>query len=233
MTTRDDPPAPAAGGDAEADASPGARGTQDSQDAPDAHEAHEAVSFVPTEIPDDGPAFVPAEHGPTQTVRIIGAVLSGLGALPALWELMRLLTAAPTRGGVHDLSGLFAWSALALCGYSLVITLAQWRRAMRWPRDRDPRERPAHLLRDAHTLHAFWAAGVGGSLALVGLLGMWSAYDGNLSGLEPGWQLLLPGIAVIGVALGAKHRTDQRWEEIEVGALRARSQDAPPGPDLP
>ena len=233
MTTRDDRPAPATGGDGEADTAPDAHGTQGPQETQDPQEAQAAVSFVPTEVPDDGPAFVPAEHGPTLTVRLIGAALSGLAALPALWELMRLLTAAPTSSGVHDLSGLFAWSALALCGYSLVITLAQWRRAMRWPRDRDPRERPAHLLRDAHTLHAFWAAGVGGSLALVGLLGMWSAYDGDLSGLEPGWQLLLPGIAVIGVALGAKHRTDQRWEEIEVSALRARSLDAPPGPDLP
>lgn len=218
MTTRDDRPVPA-GDDAEAEAD-AAKGPQD------------AVPFAPTEIPDDGPAFVPTEHGPTRRVKVAGGLVSGLAALPALWELMRLLTAAPTSGGVHDLSGLFAWSALALGGCSLVIVLAQWRRAVRWPHGRNPRERPAHLLRDAHTLHAFWAAGVGGSLALVGLLGMWSAYDGNLSGLEPGWHLLLPGLAAIGVSMGAKQRTDQRWDEIEDRALRARSLDPPPGGDI-
>ena len=53
--------------------------------------------------------------------------------------------------------------------------------------------------------------GVGASVALMGLLGLWSLLDGRPSGLEPGWPLLLIGGAVALLARVAWRRTSACW----------------------
>ena len=66
-------------------------------------------------------------------------------------------------------------------------------------------------LTDAQSVHGVWVIAVGGSLALMGMLGLWSALDGQPSGLEPGWPLLLLGVAVALLGRMAWLRTSAHW----------------------
>src|SRR5699024_11179996 len=79
---------------------------------------------------------------------------------------------------------------------------------------------------DAHSLHAVWVIAVGSSIALMGVLGVWSLLDGSPSGLEPGWPLLLCGVAVALLAHLAGQRTSRCWQEAD-GARWAHGRQSP------
>src|SRR5699024_9268227 len=109
-------------------------------------------------------------------------------------------------------------ASLALGGYSLtrllqLLALAGSRRRRRSAGAELPPVR--WQLFDAHSLHAVWVIAVGASIALMGLLGVWSLLDGRPSGLEPGWPLLLCGGAVALLAHLAGRRTSRCWQEAD------------------
>ena len=90
----------------------------------------------------------------------------------------------------------------------------------------------AWQLTDAHTVHGVWALAVSGSIALMGLLGLWSLLDGIPSGLEPGWPLLLigGGIALAGRRLQLRIETLWVDERDGVGeGVRAARRCSRPG----
>ena len=68
-------------------------------------------------------------------------------------------------------------------------------------------------LTQEHALHGMWLVGVGASIALMGLLGLWSLLDGEASGLEPGWPLLLAGGAVSLLADRLRRRIEGLWQD--------------------
>lgn len=151
-----------------------------------------------------------------------GILASTIGAVLFVAELSRVVALEVPAGGAPDLAGLVLTAALALGGHSLVIVLLHALIAGRWPTSRRPVQDPPIRLRGGHTLHTIWVGGVAGSLALMGVLGLWSFADGRPSGLEPGWPLLLSGIALGALGLGAGRWTDQRWDRIEHLAAQDR-----------
>ncbi|ACU84727.1 hypothetical protein Bfae_08730 [Brachybacterium faecium DSM 4810] len=140
--------------------------------------------------------------GPSSLLPVLVAVA---GTALAALELAEVLRASPAAGQARPMSALVLTAALALGGFSLtrvlqllvLATARARRRAAGAALDEVPWQLP-----DAHSLHAIWVIGVGASVALMGLLGLWSLADGRPSGLEPGWPLLLAGGAVaLGVHL--------------------------------
>lgn len=176
------------------------------------------------------------------------AVLSVVGlvlAVPAAVDAFG--TAADAREPGYLVPLLLALALLA-GGYSLVRLVHLSLAAARW----DVPARggvPARRLMDAHSMHAIWVSGVGASLLLMGVLGMWSALDGGVSGLEPGLPLVVTGTVtgLTGMALG--RWTTDRWQQhVEhderlqkealerrlndpLGRIREASRDSRPGSD--
>jgi hypothetical protein len=58
-----------------------------------------------------------------------------------------------------------------------------------------------------------WLVGVGASIALMGVLGLWSLLEGEASGLEPGWPRLLVGGAVSLLADRLRRRIEGLWQD--------------------
>ncbi|MGP9537655.1 hypothetical protein ACT3SP_06560 [Brachybacterium sp. AOP43-C2-M15] len=142
-------------------------------------------------------------------------LLAVTGAALTVWQLAELLRAVPAQGQALPMTGLVLAAAVALGGFSMARVLQLLRLAAAHRRRRLHGEETAEAprpLADAHSLHAIWVVGVGGSISLMGLLGVWSLLDGRPSGLEPGWPLLLIGAAVALVAHLAAQRTTACWE---------------------
>ncbi|ASK67201.1 hypothetical protein CFK39_12370 [Brachybacterium avium] len=157
-----------------------------------------------TAAPLDGPSPLLAT-----LVTAAGVVLTVLGVVEAVRTV-------PADGQVRPMSILVLAAALALGGYSLTRLLQLWVLAeSRRRRHAAGAELPEvrWQLLDAHSLHAVWAIGVGASVALMGLLGVWSLLDGHPSGLEPGWPLLLSGGALALLVHLVRGRTSRCWEE--------------------
>ncbi|MBB5832219.1 hypothetical protein [Brachybacterium aquaticum] len=138
-----------------------------------------------------------------------------LGAVLVVLALRHLLAADPADGAARPMVPLVLAAAVAVGGFSLVrvvqlVHLARSRRDRRAAGE-DLSPIPWQLT-EAHSLHGMWAIGVGGSLALMGVLGMWSQADGNPSGLEPGWPLLVAGAAVAGAGQLLRRAADEAWE---------------------
>ncbi|MCT1998441.1 hypothetical protein M3C58_09610 [Brachybacterium muris] len=135
---------------------------------------------------------------------VVGLVL----ALPAAVEAFG--TGADTRTPGYLVPLLLALALLA-GGYSLARLVQLAVMASRW----DVRRQggvPSRRLMGEHSMHATWAAGVGGSLLLTGALGVWSALDGKVSGLEPGTLLILVGALVVVAALVLSKRAERTWQ---------------------
>ncbi|MGO1227202.1 hypothetical protein ACT3SQ_01975 [Brachybacterium sp. AOP42-C2-15] len=147
---------------------------------------------------------------------LLPGLVTLLGLALLSQQLVELIRMAPAEGQVRPMNGPVLAAALALVGFSLTrllqllgfITVRRRREAA----GGTLREVPWQL-EDAHSLHAVWVIGVGASIALMGLLGLWSLLDGRPSGLEPGWPLLLAGGAVALVGRVAWLRTTAGWAE--------------------
>lgn len=147
---------------------------------------------------------------------------SAVGTVLCLAELNRLVLLEVPAGEVRNLSVLLLTASLALSGYSLVTVLSHALVARRWKTRGAVVVEPPIRLRGGHSLHAIWVVGVGGALALMGLLGLWSWADGRTSGLEPGWHLLLAGGALAGLGFGVSRWIDRRWQQVEELAASSR-----------
>jgi len=155
----------------------------------------------------------PPLPGPSRSLPLL---VTGLGVLLVALALTDLLASPPSTGGARPMVPLVLASALALGGFSAVrmvqlLRLARSRvRAL--GRGEKSRAVPWGLTQD-HALHGMWVVGVGASIALMGLLGVWSLLDGQPSGLEPGWPLLLGGAAVSLLGHRLRERIEALWEE--------------------
>ncbi|MBM7499718.1 hypothetical protein JOD52_000558 [Brachybacterium muris] len=136
---------------------------------------------------------------------VVGLVL----AIPAAVEAFG--TAADARGPGYLVPLLF-YLALLAGGYSLGRLAQMSLAAARWDVEAQDGV-PSRRVMGAHSMHATWVAGVGGSLLLMGALGMWSALDGGISGLEPGFSMIVAGAVtgLLGMALG--RWTTDRWQQ--------------------
>lgn len=132
-------------------------------------------------------------------------------------QLVELIRMSPAAGQARPMGGPVLTAALALGGFSLT-RLLQLLGFVTARRRRDAAGQPLRevpwQLEDAHSLHAVWVIGVGASIALMGLLGLWSLLDGQPSGLEPGWPLLLIGGAVALLSRVAWQRTTAVWAAL-------------------
>lgn len=171
-----------------------------------------------TEDRADEPAPAPLD-GPSP---LLPALAAAAGVVLTVLTVVEAVRTVPAAGQARPMNGLVLATSLALGGYSLtrmlqLLLMAQSRRRRRLTGAELPRVR--WQLIDAHSLHAVWVIGVGASIAMMGLLGVWSLLDGRPSGLEPGWPLLLSGGAVALLAHLARQRTSQCWQEAgDVGA---------------
>jgi hypothetical protein len=143
-------------------------------------------------------------------------LLTGLGVLATALTLAQLVGSAPPAGEVRAMVPLVLASALALGGYSLArlvqLLVLVGERARRAGRGEDLPPVPWGLTQE-HALHGMWLVGVGASIALMGVLGLWSLLEGEASGLEPGWPLLLVGGAVSLLADRLRRRIEGLWQD--------------------
>lgn len=161
-----------------------------------------------------GPAPVPLA-GPSLLLPVLA---SSLGAVLTAAAVVQAVRAVPAPGEARPMTALVLTAALALGGFSLtrlvqLLVLAGSRRRRRRAGSELPPVR--WQLFDAHSLHAVWVLAVGASIALMGLLGVWSLLDGHPSGLEPGWPLLLCGGGVALLAHLAGRATSRCWQEAD------------------
>lgn len=145
---------------------------------------------------------------------LLPGLVTVLGLALLSQQLVELIRMVPAEGQARPMSGPVLAAALALGGFSLT-RLLQLLGFVTGRRRREAagetlREVPWQL-RDAHSLHAAWVIGVGASIALMGVLGLWSLLDGRPSGLEPGWPLLLTGGAVALISRLTWQRTTAGW----------------------
>lgn len=147
---------------------------------------------------------------------LLPGLVTVLGLVLLTQQLVELIRMVPASGQPRPMNGPVLAAALALGGFSLTRLL----QLLGFVTGRRRREAAGETLRevpwqleDAHSLHAVWAIGVGASIALMGLLGLWSLLDGQPSGLEPGWPLLLAGGAVALVGRLAWQRTTAGWTD--------------------
>jgi hypothetical protein len=161
----------------------------------------------------DSPPRSPLQRSPS---RLLPGVVTGLGVLAAGFALAELLRTAPAPGQAPPMVPLVLASALALGGYSLtrLLQLLALVRSRARARARGDSPAPAPWgLTQQHALHGIWVVGVGASIALMGLLGLWSLLDGNSSGLEPGWPLLLVGGGIALTGRRLQLRVEALWED--------------------
>jgi hypothetical protein len=158
------------------------------------------------------PAGEESARGPSLLLPSLVAVV---GVALTVHQLVELLHAVPLEGRARPMNGLVLASALALGGFSLT-RLVQ---LMLFATDRRRRASAGEelpgvpwQLTGTHALHGVWVIGVGASIGLMGLLGVWSLLDGRPSGLEPGWPLLVIGGAVSATGRAAWLRTSAAWE---------------------
>ena len=161
----------------------------------------------------EGSASAAVDRGPSW---LPPALVCLVGAGLAVLQLVRLVQAVPVEGQPRPMKAMVHASALAVGGFSLtrllqLLALARNRRRRRAAGQALPEV--SWQLLDAHSLHGVWVVGVGGSVALMGGLGLWSLLDGRPSGLEPGWPLLLIGGAVMLLGHLARQRTTTCWED--------------------
>ncbi|WP_170931882.1 hypothetical protein [Brachybacterium massiliense] len=157
----------------------------------------------------DAPA---RERGPSL---LLPALVSAAGVLLAGFEVFSLVTMDLPEGEPLPLHRAVLSCALALGGFSVTRLLQLLVFASTRRRRRQAGQELAEVawqLTDAHTVHGVWALGVSGSIALMGLLGLWSLLDGIPSGLEPGWPLLLVGGVLALLGRLAWLRTSACWE---------------------
>ncbi|WP_193104848.1 hypothetical protein [Brachybacterium sp. FME24] len=159
----------------------------------------------------DGPP--PLDSGPTL---LWPCIVAAAGLVLTILEVGRLVQLAPADGQARPLNGLILAAALACGGFSMtrllqLMVFAGSRRTRHTAGVGAPRREVPWQLTDVHSLHAVWVIGVGASIALMGLLGLWSLLGGLPSGLEPGWPSLLIGALVALLARLAWQRTTARW----------------------
>lgn len=157
----------------------------------------------------DAPA---RERGPSL---LLPALVSAAGVLLAGFEVFSLVTMDLPEGEPLPLHRAVLAGALAMGGFSVTRLLQLLVFASRRRRRRQAGQELAEVawqLTDAHTVHGVWALAVSGSIALMGLLGLWSLLDGIPSGLEPGWPLLLIGAGLALLSRLAWLRTSASWE---------------------
>lgn len=158
------------------------------------------------------------DRGPSVLLPVLVTIA---GAALAVHELVELIRHVPAAGRPRPMNGALLSLALALGGFSgtrllqlMAFAGARHRRAAENGSDRaadgSDLEVPWQLT-DAQSLHGVWVIAVGGSLALMGALGLWSLLEGAPSGLEPGWPLLLLGGAVALCARTLWLRTSAHW----------------------
>lgn len=152
------------------------------------------------------------ERGPSL---LLPALVSAAGVLLAGFEVFSLVTMDLPEGEPLPLHRAVLAGALAMGGFSVTRLLQLLVFASRRRRRRQAGQELAEVawqLTDAHTVHGVWALAVSGSIALMGLLGLWSLLDGIPSGLEPGWPLLLIGAGLALLSRLAWLRTSASWE---------------------
>jgi len=159
------------------------------------------------------PDALPArERGPSLRAPALVAVA---GVALTVLAVMELVQAHPAAGEARPMGPLVLAAALTLGGFSLarqlqLLALATSRSRRRTTGAELP-EVPWQLTEE-HSLHGIWVIGTGASVALMGLLGLWSLWDGRPSGLEPGWPLLLVGALTALLGHLARVRTTEAWE---------------------
>lgn len=147
--------------------------------------------------------------GPFSPVWAAGPSLAGLVlAVPAAAEAFGTAPEARTPGYLVPL--LLALALLA-GGYSLLRLMQLAVMASRWDVSRQGGI-PSRRVMSEHSMHGTWVTGVGGSLLLMGALGVWSDLDGKLSGLEPGTTLVAVGAAGSIAALALANWIGRAWE---------------------
>lgn len=150
---------------------------------------------------------------------------SALGPLSPVWAalvaVIGLVVAIPEAVDVFGTSaearepgymnGLILALGLAGGGFVLLRLVQLAVAAHRWAPSEDGSGPPRGLVGASDT-YQVWALGIGASLGMMGVLGLLSVADGEVSGLEPGWPLLLAGAAVAlpGWLLG--RWAGQRWD---------------------
>ncbi|HLQ80386.1 MAG TPA: hypothetical protein VK122_04755 [Brachybacterium sp.] len=149
---------------------------------------------------------------------LLPSLVTAVGVGLTVLAVVDVVRTVPAPGGARPMNAAVLAASLALGGYSLtrllqLLALAGSRRRRRSAGAELPPVR--WQLFDAHSLHAVWVIAVGASIALMGLLGVWSLLDGRPSGLEPGWPLLLCGGAVALLAHLAGRRTSRCWQEAD------------------
>lgn len=152
------------------------------------------------------------ERGPSLLLPVL---ISVAGVLLAGYELIALVSLGLPGSEPLPLNRAVLSCALALGGLSFTRLLQLLVFASRRRRRRQAGQELAEVawqLTDAHTVHGVWALGVSGSIALMGLLGLWSLLDGIPSGLEPGWPLLLIGAGLALLVRCVWLRTSASWE---------------------
>lgn len=165
-------------------------------------------------VAEDGAAESPAPlDGPSL---LLPSLVTAAGAALTVLAVVEAVRTVPAAGQARPMTALVLTAALGLGGFSLtrvlqLLLMAESRRRRGAAGSELPEVR--RQLIDAHSLHAIWVIGVGASIALMGVLGVWSLLDGRASGLEPGWPLLLSGAAVALLAHLARQRTAQSWQE--------------------
>ena len=152
------------------------------------------------------------ERGPSL---LLPALVSAAGVLLAGFEVFSLVTMDLPEGEPLPLHRAVLAGAVAMGGFSVTRLLQLLVFASRRRRRRQAGQELAEVawqLTDAHTVHGVWALAVSGSIALMGLLGLWSLLDGIPSGLEPGWPLLLIGAGLALLVRCVWMRTSASWE---------------------
>lgn len=158
--------------------------------------------------PGDSDPRAGAPASPSLAPPVLVAAL-GVGAM--VLEVVRVIGIDPADGRARPMVGLVLAAALALGGFSATRAAQLLRLATRRAARAEGSVPAPWALTEAHSLHAVWVIGVGASVALMGLLGLWSLADGNPSGLEPGWPLLLVGALMALLTRMAWQRTSRLW----------------------
>lgn len=164
---------------------------------------------------------------------LLAALPSALGAG---WAVVAAVEVISERGTAREpgfLVPLVAALGLLAGGWSLVRLLQLRAKAAGSEVEDDPAGfGPSQSPVISAQMHRIWLFGVAGSLALVGVLGLWSLADGELSGLEPGWPLMLAGAVLAGVAqllgLTVEQRVQERserWEHARRAEHERRMED--------
>ena len=157
-------------------------------------------------------------------------------ALGAGWAIVAAVEVISERGTAREpgfLVPLVAALGLLGGGWSLVRLLQLRAEAAGSEVEDDPAGfGPSESPMISAQMHRIWLFGVAGSLALVGVLGIWSLADGDLSGLEPGWPLMLVGAVLAGAAqlLGRAveqrvQERSERWEQARRAEHERRMED--------